>query len=105
VTIDPALAAKVPADASLFVFVRAPSGGPPLAVKRSDVRLPKDLELSAADSMVAGRTVQPGQDVAVVARISASGSPLPQSGDLFGEIHTVAGRSGAQALQIDKLNP
>jgi cytochrome c-type biogenesis protein CcmH len=105
VTIAPALAAKVPADAALFVFVRAPSGGPPLAVKRSILALPQDVELSAADSMVAGRTVRPGQDVAVVARISASGSPLPQSGDLFGEIHTVAGKSGPQALQIDKLNP
>jgi len=105
VTIAPALAAKVPAEAALFVFVRAPSGGPPLAVKRSELRLPQDVDLSAADSMVAGRSVQPGQDVAVVARISASGSPLPQSGDLFGEIHTVAGKGGAQALQIDKLNP
>ncbi len=105
VTIAPALAAKVPADASLFVFVRAPSGGPPLAVKRSEVRLPQDVDLSAADSTVAGRAVQPGQDVAVVARISTSGNPLPQSGDLFGEIHTIAGRSAAQALQIDKRNP
>jgi len=105
VTVSPALANKVPADASLFVFVRAPTGGPPLAVKRSDLRLPQDVELSAADAMVADRAVQPGQSVSVVARISASGNPLPQSGDLYGEIRYVAGKSGAQALQIDKLNP
>ena len=105
VTISSALAGKVPPDASLFVFVRSPTGGPPLAVKRSAVRLPQDVDLSAADSMVANRAVQPGQAVSVVARISASGSPLPQSGDLYGEIRYVAGKSGAQALQIDKLNP
>ena len=43
--------------------------------------------------------------VSVVARISAPASPLQQSGDLYGEIRYVAGKSGAQALQIDKLNP
>jgi len=69
------------------------------------VRLPQDVELSAADAMVAGHAVQPGQNVAVVARISVSGNPLPRSGDLYGEIKTVAGRSGLRALQIDRLNP
>ena len=63
------------------------------------------MELSAADAMVAGHGVRPGQPVSVVARLSVSGNPLPQSGDLYGEINTVAGKSGAQALQIDKLNP
>jgi cytochrome c-type biogenesis protein CcmH len=89
----------------LFVFVRSPDGGPPLAVKRSGVRLPQDVDLSAADAMVAGRAVQPGQSVSVVARISASGSALPQSGDLFGEIHYVAGQSGPQGLEIDRRTP
>jgi cytochrome c-type biogenesis protein CcmH len=105
VTLAPGLAGKVPADASLFVFVRSPDGGAPLAVKRSSVTLPQDVELSAADAMVAGHGVQPGQNVAVVARISVSGSPLPQSGDLYGEISTIAGQSGSRALQIDRLNP
>jgi cytochrome c-type biogenesis protein CcmH len=105
VTLSPSLAGKVPAQASLFVFVAGPAGGPPLAAKRSGVQLPQDVDLSAADAMVAGRAVQPGQNVSVVARISVSGSPLPQSGDLYGEIRTVAGKSGTQALQIDRLNP
>jgi cytochrome c-type biogenesis protein CcmH len=105
VTLAPALADKVPPDASLFIFVRAPEGGAPLAVKRSSVRLPQDLELSAADAMIAGHGVQPGQSVTVVARISVSGSPLPQGGDLYGEIKAVAGHSGSRALQIDRLSP
>lgn len=104
-TLSPTLAGKVPAEAWLFVFVRAPGGGPPLAVKRVSATLPQDVDLSSADAMVAGRSVEAGQNVSVVARISASGSPLPQSGDLYGEIQTIAGKGGAQALQIDKRNP
>ncbi len=105
VTLDPALAGKVPANAALFVFVRAPGGGPPLAARRGGISFPQDFELSAADAPVAGRSVQAGQPVSVIARISASGSPLPQSGDLYGEIQAVAGKAGTHALQIDHLAP
>jgi cytochrome c-type biogenesis protein CcmH len=105
VTLAPALAGKVPANASLFVFVRSPDGGPPLAAKRSPVTLPQDVDLSAADSMIAGRALKPGQSVSVIARISAAGSPLPVSGDLYGQIDYVAGKSGPRALQIDRLTP
>jgi hypothetical protein len=41
----------------------------------------------------------------VIARISTSGSPLPLPGDLYGQIDTVAGKSGPRALQIDRLSP
>ena len=51
------------------------------------------------------RACSPGQSVSVVARISASGSPLPRSGDLYGQIDYVAGKSGARALEIDRLSP
>jgi cytochrome c-type biogenesis protein CcmH len=105
VTLSPALAPKVPANAALFVFVRAPGGGPPLAARRGSANFPQDLELSAADAPVAGRSVQAGQSVSVVARVSASGSPLPQSGDLYGEIQAVAGKAGTRALQIDHFSP
>jgi cytochrome c-type biogenesis protein CcmH len=105
VTLAPALAGKVPANASLFVFVRSPDGGPPLAARRSEASLPQDVALSAADSMIAGRALQPGQKVSVIARISASGSPLTRSGDLYGQIEYVAGKTGPRALEIDKLSP
>jgi cytochrome c-type biogenesis protein CcmH len=105
VTLAPALAAKLPPNASLFVFVRSPDGGPPLAAKRSGASLPQDVDLSAADSMIAGRGLAPGQNVSVIARISATGSPLTQSGDLYGQIDYVAGKSGPRALQIDRLSP
>jgi cytochrome c-type biogenesis protein CcmH len=105
VTLAPGLAAKVPANASLFVFVRAPDGGAPLAAKRTAASLPQEVDLSAADSMLAGRELRPGQKVSVIARISSSGSPLSHSGDLYGQIDYVAGKSGPRALEIDTLSP
>jgi cytochrome c-type biogenesis protein CcmH len=104
-TLSPALAGKVPANASLFVFVRSPDGGPPLAARRVDPTLPQDLQLSSADSMIAGRSLAAGQSVSVIARISASGSPLTRSGDLYGQIDYVAGKSGPRTLEIDRLSP
>lgn len=105
VSLAPGLIAKVPPNASLFVFVQSPGGGAPLAVKRASMQLPQDVVLSADDAMIAQHAVQPGQKVTVVARISASGSPLPQHGDLYGQIEYVAGKTGARPLQIDKLSP
>lgn len=105
VSLAPQLAARVPANASLFVFVRAADGGAPLAVRRSAVQLPQDLVLSADDAMIAQRAVRPGQKVTVVARISTSGSPLAQRGDLYGQIEYVAGKTGPRSLEIDKLSP
>jgi cytochrome c-type biogenesis protein CcmH len=104
VTLSAALAGRVPPEASLFVFVPAPGGGPPLAVKRRAGELPQDVELSAADAMLAGRALTPGQQVTVVGRLSASGSALARRGDLFGEIHSVAGQGAAQVLEIDKIS-
>jgi cytochrome c-type biogenesis protein CcmH len=101
-----ALASKAPPNASLFVFVQADDGGPPLAVKRAEMKLPQDIDLSSSDSMVATRSVKPGQKVTVVARISASGNPLPQSGDPYGQIDDyIAGKTGPRSLEINKLTP
>jgi cytochrome c-type biogenesis protein CcmH len=105
VSLAPNLAKQVPSNASLFVFVQAPDGGAPLAVHRGTASLPQDLVLSSDDAMIAARAVKPGQKVTVVARISASGNPLPQKGDLYGQIEYVAGKTGPRPLEIDKLTP
>jgi hypothetical protein len=55
--------------------------------------------------MIAGRGLAGGQSVSVIARISASGSPLAHSGDLYGQIDYVAGKSGPRTLEIDRLSP
>jgi tetratricopeptide (TPR) repeat protein len=97
--------ASAKAGATLFVFVRGPQAGPPLAVKRLATPLPQAVALSAADAMMAGNAIKPGQRVTVAARLSASGSPLAQPGDLSGEIEYLAGKDGQRELVISQLAP
>lgn len=105
VVLAPSLAGAVPAGAALFVFVRAPGGGPPLAAKRLGPALPQAVELSASDSMIAGNAIKPGQHVTVMARISASGAPTASAGDLYGELRAVAGSKSPYQLTIDQRSP
>jgi cytochrome c-type biogenesis protein CcmH len=105
IDLDPALTARLPAGGSLFVFVRNPAGGAPLAVKRLAVQFPQQITLSAADSMLPTNKLQPGQSVQVVARLSKGGAPTGQSGDLFGQINYQAGKSGSRELKINQISP
>ena len=106
VALSPKLGFAPPAGAPLFVFVRDPQHpGPPLLVKRLPLQLPQTVELTAADSMIAGRAPLKGQEVQVVARIARSGSPIAQPGDPFGEVHTRIGRDDVVDVIIDRLTP
>jgi cytochrome c-type biogenesis protein CcmH len=61
----------------------APS--PPIAVSRLRVsELPAVVDLTDAQSMVAGRELSGFAEVEVLARISLSGGPAAASGDWFG---------------------
>jgi cytochrome c-type biogenesis protein CcmH len=72
--------------AALFVFARAPGGGPPLAVLRAAaVDLPGEFTLSDANMMLPGRSLRDFEELTVVARISRSGQPTAGPGDLYGE--------------------
>ena len=105
VTLAATLAGKVPPGATLFVFVRSPRGGPPLAVKRLAPQFPQQIELSATDSVTAGNSIRPGQRVEVMARISASGAPTASSGDFYGAVTAVAGAAAERELAIDQRSP
>jgi cytochrome c-type biogenesis protein CcmH len=88
VTLDPDLAKRLPAPAALFILARDPqNAGPPLAVvRRSSSELPLKVELSESDAMLPTRTIASVPRVQLVARISSTGSPQAQKGDLYGEI-------------------
>lgn len=103
IEVAPALRARLPAGGALFVFVRAPGGGAPLATKRLPVVLPAPVQLSAADSMLGSTAITAGQTVQVVARVSASGEPTASSGDLYGEISYRVGGEGTSRLVIDHV--
>ncbi len=106
ITLAPAIKSGAKADAPLFVFVRDPrAAGPPLAVKRLVAHFPQTVDLSAADAMLAGHGMQVGQDVEIVARLSASGGPLARSGDPFGSVAYHIAAAGTVDVVIDRLTP
>ncbi len=91
-------------DATLFIFARAPGGGPPVAVlRRSGAALPGRFTLSAADSMIPGRSLADFAMLTIVARLSASGEPAERSGDAFAQADAAPG--SAVELVIDRLVP
>jgi cytochrome c-type biogenesis protein CcmH len=108
VSVAPALAPQVNAAAPLFVLARSPGGGgPPLAVqRRSAGELPLTIELSDADAMVPGRGLSSAAAVEVVARVSMSGQPLAQSGDLYGSVQVAPGGGETRTrIEIDRVQP
>jgi cytochrome c-type biogenesis protein CcmH len=107
VTLDPAVAARATAGAPLFVSVRlAGQGGPPLAARRLVARFPQDVDLGAADSMIAGRGLTVGQEVEITARIANGGSAAPLAGDPVGSLRlTVGSKDERLTLAISRLTP
>ncbi len=76
---------------SVFVYAKAMNGPPmPLAVKRLSVaELPARITLSDDDAMVASMKLSSFDEIIVGARVSKSGNPVAQVGDLYFEIKGV----------------
>jgi len=104
ISVDDALADAVPDGASLFIFARNPAGGPPVAVVRgSAAALPGEFSLSDANAMLPGSSLEDYETLSIVARVSVSGQPIAQPGDLFGEISFRPGQDlSVQPLVIDQ---
>ncbi len=102
IVLAPGLEGRVPAGAPLFVFVRSPQAGPPLAVKRLAATFPQDVILSAADAVMSGNSINKGQKVLVVARVSVSGAPTASAGDLEGHTDAVAGAAATRMVLINR---
>lgn len=107
VSIAPALSARVPAGAPLYVLARDPTQpGPPFAAKRiSGAMLPLTVTLTEQDAMMPSRTLKNAHQLLIVARFSASGAPQAASGDLFGETPYDLALGRPVALVIDKQVP
>jgi cytochrome c-type biogenesis protein CcmH len=104
--IDPALAARVPANATLFVIARRGVGGPPLAVQRLPVSAwPMSLRLSDTDAMLPGISLAGAGPLKLIARISRSGQPIAASGDLFGEVGYDFDSARPASITIDRTVP
>lgn len=106
IEIAAAIQSKINPQDVIFLFARPLLGGPPVAVVRGPAaRFPMDFELSDRWAMNPNNLLSMHKQVSVVARISKSGAPMGQSGDLEGSVKDV--QVGAQGIKliIDKVLP
>ena len=106
VSLDQALRTRVAPGDVVFIAARALSGPKvPLAVSRHTVaELPLSVVLDESLAMVPGMSLAQFPDVQIVARISKSGTALPQSGDLQGRSAAINSATiGAVKIVIDDI--
>lgn len=108
VSLDPQMAGRAAPTDTVFVFATALSGPPmPLAVARHQVKdLPLQVTLSDAMAMMPAMKLSNFPQVRVGARISKTGTAVPQSGDLQGEVAPVqVGTADTVTVVIDQAVP
>ncbi len=100
VRLAPALTAKAAPGDTVFIFARAATGPRmPLAVLRKQVRdLPVAFALDDSMAMTPAAKLSAHAEVVVGARISKSGNPVPQPGDLEGVSAPV--KAGATGITV-----
>ena len=108
VSLSPELASQAAPDALVFIYAKAMSGPPmPLAAARKQVRdLPLTVRLDDSMAMMPQMKISGFDQVLVGARVSLSGSPTAQSGDLEGEVGEISpGQADAVSVVINKVHP
>ncbi len=106
IDIAPALKSKVAATDVLFLFARAGQGGPPVAAIRASAgKFPLEFELNDSMAMNPGNTLSRHQQVVLVARVSKSGNPMAQAGDLEGTVADVKVGATGVKIVIDQAKP
>jgi len=91
-------------DAALFIFARAPGGGPPVAAVRAPASaVPGEFVLSDRDAMLPGRSLADFPELNLVARLSTTGQPIEAKGDLYGERVYRPSDGTSVELVIDKV--
>ena len=101
VIISSALKARLSPSDTLFVFARAPSvSKAPVAIIRATAKeLPFAFNLDDSRTMAAGSKLSALKEVEIVARISRSGTAVPQAGDLEGTVPAV--KIGTAGVRIE----
>ena len=105
VAIAKRLTGQASPDDTVFIFARAAEGPPmPLAVKRVRVRdLPLEFSLDDSMAMAPGMNLSAHARVVIGARVSKSGTPTPQPGDLQGMSQPVANDARGVSVTIDSV--
>ena len=113
VSINASLLPLVKADDVLFVAIRDVKGGPPFAAKRLPISVIKQgeatISLSDLDAMMPERTLASARgdkvQLAVIARISHSGTADAESGDLTGNPVVISADQNQVSVAIDQQVP
>jgi cytochrome c-type biogenesis protein CcmH len=107
VTLSPELAAQVTPDDIVFILARAAQGPKmPLAVMKKQVKdLPLQFSLDDSMAMQPQLKLSGFDQVVVVARVSRSGNPMAQAGDLEGLTKAVKPGVKGLNLTIDSVVP
>jgi cytochrome c-type biogenesis protein CcmH len=107
VSLSPALAGKVRPTDIVFILARAAQGPKmPLAVLRKQVKdLPLKFTLDDSMAMQPQLKLSGFPQVVVVARVSKSGTPMAQSGDLQGLTGTIKPGATNLNIVIDSVMP
>jgi cytochrome c-type biogenesis protein CcmH len=107
VSVAPAMASRIGAGDTLFIFARAENGPRmPLAILRGSAKqLPRDFTLDDTQAMAPNMKLSTATAVRIEARVSRSGNATPQPGDLVGTSAVV--KPGARDVKIvlDKVVP
>ena len=104
VSVTPELADQVKAGQVLFIFARSAEGGPPLAGLRMPVTGELPISFDFREAMLMGGGDLPAQ-LSLGARLSISGEPVGQPGDLESAVQTVTREQEGVELVIDHVRP
>ena len=109
VELNGALRERVSPSDTVFVFARAPKGPRmPLAVARRPAKdLPVTIVLDDTQAMAPEMRMSRFSEVLVGARVSRSGNPMPQTGDLEGLAEGIValGKQPSVLVTIDRVVP
>jgi len=106
VDIAPALKSRLAKTDVLFLFARPGQSGPPVAAIRASAgQLPLEFELDDSTAMNPGNALSQHKQVMLVARLSKSGNPMAQPGDLEGRALGVKVGANGVKLVIDQVLP
>lgn len=106
VDVAAALQSRVGDQHTIYLIARAGDSGPPLAAARVKMgQFPLPFSLDDSMAMNPANTLSGHKEVVLVARISASGNPIAQPGDLEGRITGVAVGAKDVKLVIDRVLP
>jgi len=107
VRIGDTAASGIDPDASVFIIARDPEKpAPPVAVvRRRATELPAVVAIGDSNAMIPGRLPSAYAQLEIVVRVSASGKPLAQSGDWFGQGIFVPDNGQSISIVVDQQVP